>query len=208
MKRGMRRKIPAEERQVLRAVRRGDSAGLDLLFTQFDPLIQSIVRWPKWNFSEEEQRDVCQNIHMNLQSALPGFKQQCSLRWFVKRIAMHQCIDEIRRQKRWRTLMTPLIQQTSNGTWNEMEYTNPSALNPHDEIVRHERHQSLYSALERVHRTCRESISMFYLQHMSYKDMSDKLGISVNTVGSRLAKCLSKLQTEIKKQPSFEKVKA
>ncbi len=189
------------DKDLLKAVRDHHPEAWTLVFAEYDPLILAIVRWPKWNFSADEQQDVAQNIRMHLQSALPTFKQKSSLRWFIKQIAMHQCIDEIRRQKRWRTFMTPLVQQTADGQWNEMEFNDPDIPDPHEETVMHERHEKLYSSLKRMPQTCRDSISMFYLQHMTYKEMSAKLGIAVNTVGSRLAKCLDKLQQEIKKKP-------
>lgn len=197
-------KIPTD-REILNRLRGNAAAGWMLLFETYDPLILSIVRWPKWNFSEEEQQDVYQNIHMSLQSALPRFQQKSSLRWFIKRIAMHQCVDEIRRQKRWRTVMTPLVQQTSSGQWHEMEMADPATRSPHDDVERNERRGKLYSALERMQKTCRDSIRMFYLQHMSYKDMSQHLGVTVNTVGSRLAKCLDKLKKEIRRHSFSER---
>ncbi|MBN2163125.1 MAG: sigma-70 family RNA polymerase sigma factor [Pontiellaceae bacterium] len=201
----MERKLSASDKKLIQISRKDRADSWSVLHAQFDPLIESIVRWPKWNFTEDEQRDVSQNIHVQLQSALPKFREQCSLKWFVKRIAMNQCIDEIRRQKKWRTFMTPLTQQKTDGTWNEMELANFAAPDPSDEAEQNERRQCLYTALSQLHDTCRQSISMHYLKHMSYKDMAAQLGISVNTVGSRLNKCLDKLQKEMRKQPLFER---
>lgn len=202
----MVKSISYSDQQILEAVQQNPSEGWALVVTQFDPLIRSIARWPKWNFTEDEQQDVCQNIHMHLQSALPTFRQQSTLSWFIKKIAIRQCINEIRQQKRWRTVMTPSVQRTTNGDWNDMEYANPNDSNPYDDAVLHERQQLLYSALKELQKTCRDSITMFYLHHLSYREMSERLGIAVNTVGSRLAKCLNKLHHELQHHPSFERV--
>lgn len=197
---------PYCDKDLLEAVREKGISGWDLFCTHFDPMIQSIARWPKWNFSEQEQEDVRQNIHVQLQSALPNFRQQSTLSWFIKKIAIRQCINEIRRQVRWRTVMTPSIQKTRNGNWNEMEFTNPDALDPHHEAVQEERRKTLHSAMQLLNKTCMDSITMFYLQHLSYQEMSVQLKISVNTVGSRLAKCLDKLHKELRQLPSFERI--
>jgi RNA polymerase sigma-70 factor (ECF subfamily) len=192
------------DKELLNAVREKGVAGWDLFCDQFDPLIESIARWPKWSFSEEEQKDVCQNIYMQLQTALPNFRQESSLSWFIKRIAISQCVNEIRRQVRWRRVMIPSIQKTPDGNWHEMEFENKEALDPHDEVVKKERQQTLHSALQHMGNACKESINLFYLQHFSYREISQQLGISVNTVGSRLAKCLGKLQKELRYHSELE----
>ncbi|MCF7817100.1 MAG: sigma-70 family RNA polymerase sigma factor [Kiritimatiellales bacterium] len=196
---------PYSEKKILAAVRNDGTAGWELFFSHYDPLIQSITGWQKWNFSEHEQQDVRQNIYVQLQTALPTFRQQCSLAWFVKKIAIRQCINEIRRQVRWRTVMTPAMQKTSDGDWNEMEFANPNTPDPYQEIVKKESRQILRAALLHLNKTCRDSIDMFYLQHLLYQEISEQLGISVNTVGSRLAKCLDKLHKTLRHNPSFER---
>ena len=198
---------PYSDKELLEAVCNNGTSGWDLFCTQFDPLIQSIAGWPKWRFSEDEKQDVCQNIYVQLQTALSTFRQQSSLAWFIKRIAMRQCINEIRRQVRWRSVMTCSVQKTSNGDWNEMEFKNPDALDPLHEMFQIERKQALQSALQELKDTCRKSIALFYVQELSYREMSEQLGISINTVGSRLAKCLDKLHKELRQHPLFERIR-
>lgn len=190
----------------MQAVREKGAAGWDLFCTQFDPMIKSITRWSKWKFSEHEQQDVHQNIYVQLQTALPGFRQQSSLSWFIKIIAMRQCVNEIRRQSRWRGVMASSVQKTLDGDWNELEFANPDALDPHHEMVQKERKENLRLALRKLNKTCKESINLYYLKHLSYREMSEQLGIAVNTVGSRLAKCLGKLKKELRKHPLSERI--
>ncbi|MEN8254779.1 MAG: sigma-70 family RNA polymerase sigma factor [Verrucomicrobiota bacterium] len=194
------------DQELLEAMHEKGVSGWDLFCTHFDPMIKSIARWPKWNFSEHEQEDVRQNIHVQLQSALPNFRQQSSLSWFIKRIAMRQCANEIRRQKRWRSVMMPAVQKTATGSWNEMEFANPDALDPHHEAVQSERRDNLRSALQQLNETCKESINLYYLKHRSYREIAEQLGIAMNTVGSRLSKCLDKLHENLRRHPSYERI--
>jgi RNA polymerase sigma-70 factor (ECF subfamily) len=196
------------DKELLEAVRDRGASGWDLFHSRFDPMIRSIAGWPKWRFSEDEKQDVCQNIHMQLQTALSTFRQQSSLSWFIKRIAVRQCINEIRRQVRWRSRITPSIQKTSEGDWNEMEFENPNMLDPLHEVLQSERRQTLRSALQKLQDTCRNSITLFYVQELSYREMSNQLGISVNTVGSRLSKCLDKLHKDLRQHPLFERTRS
>ena len=193
------------EKKILKAIRRNDGIGWELLFKKYDPLIKSIVRWPKWRFSSDEQDDVRQNIHMNLQSAIPEFKQRSSLSWFIKRIAINQCINEVRRQSRWNTILAPASWQESLGNWIDIEFACPNTLDPHKDTVQNERIKSLHSALNNMQKICKESIHMFYMHDLSYKEMSEELGVAVNTIGSRLSKCLYKLKMELIKKSQFKR---
>lgn len=193
------------DKELLNAVRENSATGWELVFDQFDPMIKSIVRWPKWNFSDQEKQDVCQNIYMQLQGALATFRKESSLSWYIKKIAIHQCINEVRRQVRWRTVMTSSIQKTSDGDWNEMEFNNSNALDPHHEMLQIERLQALDMGMSSLKDTCRESITLFYVKDLSYREIAKQLGISVNTVGSRLAKCLDKLHKELRQHPLFKR---
>ncbi|MEE9367422.1 MAG: RNA polymerase sigma factor [Pontiella sp.] len=199
---------PYTDKELLALAHKDSEAGWELVFSRYDPMIQSITRWRKWNFSDQEKQDVCQNIYMQLQSALPTFRQESSLAWFIKRIAIRQCINEVRRQVRWRTNIIPSFQKTPDGDWNEMEFKNPDALDPGGELIQVERQQALDAVLGTLKDTCKKSINLFYVQDFSYREIAELLDISINTVGSRLAKCLDKLHKELRQHPLFERKNA
>ena len=197
---------PYSDEEILNAIRKKGAIGWELFCARFDPMIKSITRWPKWRFSEHEQQDVQQNIYVQLQTALPTFRQRSSLTRFVKIIAMRQCVNEIRQQVRWRGTIISLIQKTPNGEWNEMEFANQKELNPYHEVLKKERLQALAAAMQKLNDTCRTSITLFYVQDLSYQEMAERLNIKINTVGSRLAKCLEKLHKELRQQHLFERI--
>lgn len=193
------------DQKILRIVRHNDSKGWAVFCDRFDSVIQSVLEWPRWHFTEHEQQDVRQDVYLQLQKALPTFRGESSLRWFVIRIAHKQCVNEIRRQVRQRAFMTPLIQKTSDGNWNERDPACPSTLDPYSEALRIERQQAVLSSLNSLHETCRTSITLYYIENLTYQAIAEKLGIAINTVGSRLSKCLEKLHKELRKHPVFER---
>ena len=103
--------------------------------------------------------------------------------------------------------MISTVQKTPDGRWNEMEFANPVALNPRHELVQQERAQMVRAALKELKAICLDSIALFYYQQLTYQEISEKLGISKKTVGSRLFKCLEKLHAELRKLPQFERKK-
>ncbi len=200
----MSKPSPHSDEAILAAVRDNPTTGWELCCTQYEPLIRAIVHWSKWNFTDEVRQDIGQNIRVHLHTALPRFRQESSLAWYIKKIAMNQCISEVRRQRRTRSLMTSTFQKTADGIWKEMEFANPDAPDPYYETGRKEIFRFVHTAVQTLNSTCRDGISMFYMQQLSYQEMSERLGIAVNTVGSRLSKCLDKLHNELRRDPAFK----
>ncbi|QHI69067.1 RNA polymerase sigma factor [Tichowtungia aerotolerans] len=193
------------DQKILNAVRRKDKTAWDVFFNQFDPLIRSILEWPRWKFSAQERQDVSQNIHLQLQKAVPKFKGKSSLRWFITRIAHQQCVNEVRRQVRENCFVVPSLQRTQTGDWNEKDFICPRTLDPYRELIRSERRSAVLDALKRLQETCRTSITLYYIENFTYQAIAEKLGISVNTVGSRLNKCLNKLHEDLCRHPLFKR---
>ena len=199
------RKKQKSDQWILKTIEQHRPEGWDVLFAKYDPLIKAITGWSKWNFTQEEQQDVSQNIRMSLQTAIPKFKQQSTLAWFIKRIATYQCIDELRRKNR-RIEMVPATQYMEPDAWNSEALISTENDDPFHHTAQNERYHSVLSALRRLGDSCRESIQMFYISDLSYKQISDQLGVSVNTVGSRLSKCLTKLKKELQTPPLQEEL--
>ena len=86
-----------------------------------------------------------------------------------------------------------------------MDFESHKASTPRQDIIQKERWHVLRTSLEQLKETCKKSITLFYVHELSYQEISKQLGISTNTVGSRLSKCLDKLQKELRQQPLFER---
>ena len=84
-----------------------------------------------------------------------------------------------------------------------MDAPSDEGIDPIRSVILSERASLLRKILESIDKTCQTAIQMFYIQSLSYKEISEHLGIAVNTVGSRLAKCLNKLRGLIKSDPEL-----
>jgi len=176
----------------------GDQDGWARFFKEQDPLIVSVVSWSKWRFTASVRDDVCQKIRVELVRALPRFKADSSLNYFIKRICVHRCIDEIRRKVRQdNPLVSLVIQDADTGQERERDLPAGDAFDPVVEVEREELIAAVRTLVEALDPTCRTAVQMFYLKGLTYQQMSDELGVAVNTVGSRLAKCLNKLKKGI-----------
>jgi RNA polymerase sigma-70 factor (ECF subfamily) len=173
----------------------GDPAAWEDFFRQRQSLISSVVSWSKWQFDIHTQNDIAQQIRMELPKALAGYTGQSSLDYFIKRVCIHRCVDEVRRQFKERQRLVSLDSESN-------AHPTPVAgaeYDPIRQIVLAERASALKQLLDSMEPACYSVIKPFYMENLSYKDLSQRLGVSVNTVGSRLARCLEKLRQKIEK---------
>jgi RNA polymerase sigma-70 factor (ECF subfamily) len=177
----------------LQGLLNGDPAALENFYRQYHSLITSVVSWSKWRFDIHTQNDIAQQIRMELLRALAGYTGQASLNYFIKRICIHRCVDEVRRQFKERQRVVSIDSENSPhpNLMAGAEY------DPIRQIILAERASALKRLLDSIEPACRSVIEPFYMKGFSYKDLSQRLGISVNTVGSRLARCLDKLRQTI-----------
>ena len=164
------------------------------LLAQYDSLIHAVVSWSKWRFDFHVREDIAQSIRIEITKSIENYHGECALEYFIKRICIHRCIDEVRRQVRKRNVFVELFQPESGDTRNPLETPADETFDPVYQISLRERALALKQLVGQLDATCREAINHFYIDGLSYKEISETLRIAVSTVGSRLSKCLDKLR--------------
>jgi RNA polymerase sigma factor (sigma-70 family) len=175
-------------------------SGRDEFFAQFAVLIQAVTSWSKWHFDFHVREELVQQVRTELVRAEAELAKSQHPERLVKTICVRRCIDEVRRQLRQRahfvSLDCPALDSEADGS-SQRDVPTGSESDPVQIILQAERAALLARAVGNLDATCQTAIQEFYTNELSYKEISGKLGISVNTVGSRLAKCLAKLKALI-----------
>ncbi len=192
---------PQKDPVSVSALKRGEDGAWDAFFDAHNDLILAVVRWPKWHFKPDDHDDIAQEIRSELMRSVMNFRQDSSLRYYVKRICINRCIDRIRRQVRERSIMVSLSYRDADGHVQEMDAPAGAASDPVREIYVFESVCAVRELLGSLDKTCRQAIELFYLNGLAYREIADQLKISINTVGSRLAKCLGKLRRNARNHP-------
>jgi RNA polymerase sigma-70 factor (ECF subfamily) len=172
-------------------------------FKEHDPLIRSVVSWSKWHFDAFVREDIAQKARRDLARALPSYRGKARIESFVKTICIRRCIDEVRRQVREHEVVVPLARRDEEGNWRVPDLPAGEEFDPVRTVELAERARALRQVMEAMDTTCRAAVRAFYLEGLSYREISDRLGITVNTVGSRLAKCLKKMREKILDHPEL-----
>ena len=175
------------------ALRGGDERAWRAFFAQFDSLIRGIVAWPKWRFEAHTREDVEQTIRLGIVQSIGRLQSDQSLQAFVRKICVHRCIDALRRLIREQKRLDPLVYCDEDGEWADRDFPAGEEFDPVASLQRIERAAALREALEKLDEPSQTLIRQFYVEGLSYRDLAQLHRVEVNTVGSRLSRCLDKL---------------
>lgn len=185
------------------ALARGEEDAWTDFLAWADPIVRSVLQWPKWHFTPDTRNDLQQLIRTELVKSIDRVDHDSRLRPFVKRVCVNRCIDEVRRQVRERRTFVALTPHGPDDDRPPPEPPADASFDPVRTIVRMERAALLRELIDNLSDTCREAIADFYLHELTYREMSKRHNIAVNTVGSRLAKCLGKLRVLANEKPEL-----
>lgn len=151
-------------------------------------LIKSMIR------DEDTVLDLLQDSYVKAFRNLNQLHEANRFRAWVKTIARNRTMDHFRERK---TVlfsdMTPLDDDTSE---IEIEDTDPQSM-PEVVIDRQETARLIAEILDALPEDQRGVIAMFYYEQMSVREIANHLGISQNTVLSRLRYGRQKIETNV-----------
>lgn len=156
------------------------------LLAEHDALLRAVVGWSKWRFSPETRADLVQKVSLEVVRQYAVVAAADDPARLLKQICIRRCIDEVRRQIRERRIVVD--------TDGEPPDVADDGADPVRLLQRAERARAVRRLLDVLDATCRTALHQFYVEGLTYLDMAQRLGISTNTVGSRLAKCIAKLR--------------
>ena len=138
--------------------------------------------------STSDRDDLLQDIALALWQALPRFRQECSERTFLFRIAHNRCISHLSKRR-------PLVPLDD-------EAIDPADPNPGADVrlSRDEEGRRLLRAIRRLPIIYRQVI-VLTLEGMGYREIAQVLGIGESNVGVRLNRARQLLKTCLEDSP-------
>ena len=143
---------------------------------------------------EDTALDILQDSYLKAFRSLDQLQDPSKFRAWIKRIAHNRTVDVLR--------------QTKTVTFSDLEYDDPDMPIEFEDarpdhlpdvvIVKQETARLMREILDSLPADQRAVVSMFYYEQMSVKEIAEELGVSENTVKSRLNYGRKKIETQVK----------
>lgn len=181
-----------ERRWILRLLNREPEAWNQFV-EQFREPVQSAIRHTATRWSTRlrasDVDDFATEVFSAAYCALDRFRVECSLTTWLVSIARHVVNRELTRACHTRAVRHDLSETTSLDRSTQ----------PLDNLLRNEDRQRVERALERLPELPRQVVQLHYLHSLDYREISLRIGISINSVGPALARGRDLLRAILKK---------
>ncbi len=173
----------------------GEVRAFEILLTRHrKPVFNFILRFVQ---NRELAEDLLQESFLRVIRSAEKYQRQAKFTTWLYTIARNLCVDQSRRAKHRKTksLDQSLSKDSEGGTL--LDVTAGNELPSDRKLVSKEIHQKLQAALGELSEDQREVFLMREFLDMPFKQISDVVGVSENTVKSRMRYALQKLRMEL-----------
>ena len=164
-----------EEFELVELAKKGDERAFDELIDKFADRIFTEAYYLMGN--REDAMDVSQLVFLRIFLGIKHFKGESKLSTWIYRITINTALRELKKRSR-----RPPIDDSDD-------------IDPQDEVIRHDEQKLAMVALDQLPEQYRAIIIMRELNDMSFKDIADSLGISVNLAKVRAFRAKQKFKT-------------
>ena len=129
-----------------------------------------------YTLTSEECQDLVQEILLQAWQSLPQFEGKASAATWFYRVALHTAMNWHRKDKHRRSRQQPFVEVQALAT---------ATLDSAEQAQHRDTVEQLYKAIHQLPKTD-AALVLLYLDELSYREMSEVLGISESNVGVKL----------------------
>ena len=171
----------AKERNIINGL---DKPAFEQLFRSFFPGLVLFAQ--KYVPDQDTAKEVVHNVFLNLWEKREQMDTSSSLKSYLFTSVHNRCLNHIRDQKKFNSEEFRFEQLESS------EFADGT-----DHLEEQELEQRIYDALQSLPEKCREVFTMSRFDGLKYKEIAEKLGISVKTVETQMSKALKILREKL-----------
>lgn len=187
----MSKVIGPQDSELIAQYRNGSEPAFDLLVDRYQKKIYTtiflIVK------DQEIAEDLLQDVFVKVVNTINSdkYNEEGKFQPWVMRIAHNLAIDYFRKAKRYPTI---LMEDGSN-IFNSLKFSDE---NVEDRQIRDENIELVKKLIEELPETQKEVLIMRYYVDMSFQEIADQTGVSINTALGRMRYALIHLRKKMK----------
>lgn len=138
------------------------------------PAVMKVAR--AYTLTSDECQDLAQEILLQAWRSLPNFEHKATAATWFYRVALHTAMNWRRKDKPRRSRQQPLL---------DVQILTTEGPTSAEQAQQRETVEQLYNAIHQLPKTD-AALVLLYLDGLSYREMSEVLGISESNVGVKL----------------------
>ena len=183
---------PADEAEWARSAASGDKAAFARLVEKHKQSVYGLCC--RLLGTSEESRDAAQEAFVRAYTGIRDFDARQPFAAWVLRIARNHCIDLLRR-RRPTLALEPRGEDPEPGVAPELQ--DHFAMTGESAVQEQEAQRDLDRAVAALPPRYREVIALFHVQHRSYAEIAQTLGVPMGTVMTWLHRARKELKTQL-----------
>ncbi len=181
------------DEEIAKAVQQGDVELFGVLIERFEQKMMRYAR--KFLFGYEDAEDMVQIIFLKAFTNIKSFDTGRSFSSWIYRIAHNEFINAIKKKKR-----EPLSLFSFDSV-----FPHPAAKEETDKNIKQkETIEEIEKYLGKLEPKYREPLVLFYIEELSYKEISDIMKIPTATVGVRIRRAKQKIKDIHNKEEKYD----
>lgn len=189
----------AVERALIQRCKSGDIGAFDELVTRYEKRVFNFAFRIAGNY--DDASDVVQEAFIRVYSSIGTFREDATFSTWIYRIVTNVYLDERKKSKSHRqTSLDDFIELDENSVTRQIVDDKPS---PEQIVESKERDQAVQTAIDSLPEYQRIIVTLYHMQHRSYEEIAEILGLPIGTVKSRLNRARLALLEVLEGQPEL-----
>ncbi|MEX0769925.1 MAG: sigma-70 family RNA polymerase sigma factor [Balneolaceae bacterium] len=180
------------EFQLIEEILNGNREGYRKFVDRYSPMVFHVVR--KFEKDEEEVKELAQQIFVKAYEKLESFNRQSKFSSWLYSLASNQCRDYVKNVRYGNQRFSEMEEDYLENRMIDPDTT------PYQDLENSEWKKLLKQALGDLGGDYSEPFLMKYRDGMSYKAMSERMGVGVSALKVRVHRARKELKTLIEKQ--------
>ncbi len=175
------------DQELVKAVIRGDNSAMRYLISRYQDLVLNTCY--KVLQSREDAEDIAQEVFIETYRSAASLRNEQNISFWLYRISLNKSINYLKRSQN--ILFRSILQIESifrHDTPGGSDLVPHSEENPGESMEAEERQQILTAAVATLPERQQKAFILFYYEELTYKEISDVLGLSASSVESLLVR--------------------
>jgi RNA polymerase sigma-70 factor, ECF subfamily len=182
-----------EDRELTRRCQAGDESAFERLVQKYQRELFHIVSWNVGSAAEAE--DIVQEVLCKVYFSLRKFDNDRPFYPWLRRVAINQCFDELRRVRRRKILRFTELSEQETRTLERLMATPPPETSSPSQTQSEELRALMQKVLDGLPEKQRIAIILRDLKQVPYEEMADIMNCSKQAVRLKVFRARARLRT-------------